>query len=1335
VPERRRIAIDTGAETSIARHRPCPDGRIATIAGLSTEKISTRTTTASIQTPNGQQHFDIQICPPTMDKLFNSLGVDALLGQPELKRLKIDVNHALEQPNDALQFRSGLTPTFSKTKLHTILTIHSRTTLRDADIYEYLKYIEGPGKSDDNYTIFDITFDDSLRGLKQTHSFQSTLRNNYSDIWQRTRDEMPHLLNPQMVQPHTELFKENATPLRMPPPKMSKARRQYWNRQRCIWLKAGMIRANPTSRWACIPHQVAKPMRSKAYPNVKNIRPVWNLARTNDRFQKIAPSYPHPIQQIYRILKYKYYFTTDLTKAFSAVGLAEGRTQEATSIWLPKGTSFALYSSTRLLLGGKNSATVFQNIFRTLLHDNISQEALDHTANFADDIVMAADSPNKLYQYVTEFMELAKKVNLKLNPRKTKFGRTTTFYGYTLDIDGKYCYSDEKLQNFMEVSEPKHDNGTIIAKELRSFLGVAIQMQRHVPNLATILQPLHKGTRKGRQMWTPELQQAFERTKKAMSTRRPLSDPDDTKQYHIESDASDAGMGSFLYQLEEDGSKRPISFFSKAFSAAERAKPTYYREAEAFITALENARLYMETSPFPLVIHTDQISLTWIFKSEKTKLTSWRLAKLMHIPVEVRYIRGENNTIADALSRRPILGQWKFATDIDVAMAKLIPLFSDAQQIWVYAANQTDPVAQNLRRAWNTKKVALDAINENTLKRTREFDVVVALPRAHDATRTASLLLASRRTTAILVPLDLIKEIQLPTEASLSDFTILVLASEHYAWIIHRPGIPTHTVCPISHISALADTPDGHELITAYGTSEDWAREYTVDDQNPYRSKGLRQQPSGLYTTEHEGQLRTIVPATRTNPLIRATHELLAHAGTRKTLSELRRLYIWPTIREDTKRLVSQCTCAAVRARHKLAHGNYRTRDWRGITSHWQIDFKSVAKSNNGCTTIMYAINSDGRFLKMWALPSRGAQHVLKALTQLVLEYRPQTIHSDNEGAMTGAAVTGFLAVQGVEQTFTESHHPESNGTAECVSAFINFCLRVLSTAEYKRWDTLIYKWCQAWNCTYKAVIRCSPFELLFGSPPNLPTAKIGRQDRDNAPYDLHAMIARINLRRNVFLRVAKWQTLRARHDCTERLNRGSTPVTYAEGESVFYYQPPHATRNGRRPKHQVSWYPGIVTAKRGTLYEVRDLTYQNNILRTVKNLARREPSDTTPPLALKESILSGEGIVIIWESKAYYAVIQRNNGTQTQVQIFGAKTSTTPDNTISFAPLYSTPRGLSFTPLSADDAAHTHVFDFSNPDTSSCFVFIRSVNLVDSKLPARHLAQIRTSRYDLATF
>lgn len=1268
--------------------------------------------------------------------MFDSLGIDLLIGKPDLARLRIDVNHAVAHTDKALRFLNGHSHKDTKTVLVTTspfrVAVVSKAPLRDPDIYAYLDYIEGPGKSDEIYSAHDVTFDDTLRGLPASRKFQYDLAHNYANVWQLSRDEMPRLLNPQLVAPHEERFKQNAKPLKMPPPKMSKARRRYWDRQRRIWLKAGMIRENNSSRWACIPHQVAKPMRSKTHSHIRNIRPVWNLSRTNDRFDKIVPSYPHPIEQIYRILQYRYYFKTDLTKAFSAVGLAPGPTQEATSIWLPTGTSYALYSSTRLLLGGKNSATVFQNIFRRLLQNHMSHEALEHTANFADDIIMAADTPEELYTYVREFLALAQKVYLKLNPRKTAFGRSTTFYGFTIDANNTYCYSDDKLQNFMNATPPTNADGSVNTTELRMFLGVAIQMQRHIPNLATILRPLHSATGKGRHIWTSALQRAFDATKRAMSTRHPLHKPDDKRQYHVETDASDAGIGAFLYQLEEDGStKRPICFFSRALTVHERAKPTYYREAEALISAIEHARLYMESSPYPLVVHTDQIALTWIFKSEKTKLTSWRLARLAHIPVEVRYIRGHDNSIADALSRRPFLGQWQFATDIDVALSRLPPYITTPRIMWVYAANQTTEVSRRLRTVWHTKKVYTDAINAKTIARIRDCDVIVAMPRAHDATRVASLLLASQRSSATLVPLDLLQHIQLPPETTLEHFTIVVLSDVNYAWIIHRPGSTAHVVCPVRHIDSLAHTPDGLSLIQAYGTAADWATEYVTSDTAPYKDSGLHKTPSGLYTVTLGDKVRTIVPATRQTPLIHATHELLAHAGATQTRHEINRYYTWPTLAADVKSFVGKCICAAARARHRLAHGNYRDRTWTGPCGHWQIDFKAVAKSTNGFAIIMYAICSDSRYLRIWALPSRAAKHVHSALRTFIHRFLPKSIHSDNEGAMIGAIVRGLLSVNNVTQTFTENYHPESNGTAERVSAFLNFCLRTLTDAQYRRWDELIALWERAWNCTFKDALQCTPHEVVIGHPPPLPTAVIGRLDVDTRDYDLHAMLAQTRTTRNMFIRIAKWQTLRQRHGRTIRLNRDINPITFTQGDAIFYYKPSNSRSSLRRAKHAPQWQPGVVVARRGTLYEVRDTSTDDIVLRTVKNIVTRTPSDISPTLALRDTIIAGEGVLVAYNGHIHYAVIQSRNDSQTLVQLYGADS---PDPSLAtFKALYRTPHGLRFQPSSLDDTILSHAFKFSNTDSDTCHVIARHVDLLENRLPRQHVTTVNASKLPLA--
>lgn len=1327
-----RLALDTGAEVSLARNTPCDKRRPDKISGLTRNAITTHVTHAHLRSDTRKYDFDIHVCPPRLNSLFDALQVDAILGAPELKQLCIDVNYHVAHANKPIRFYDASPRTSSHTPMSSLILIATRIPLRDTHIYQYLDYIDGPGRSDATYSADDVIFDETARGLPVTQRFRQQLAAEYKTVWQRTRDEMPRLLNPKLVPSHEELFTADAKPLRMPPPKMSKARRAYWNRQRKIWLDAGMIVPNPRSQWACIPHQVAKPMRSKTHSHIHDIRPVWNLARTNSRFAKIVPSYPHPLHQIYRILRYRYFFKTDLTKAFSAVGLKPGRTQEATSIWLPTATSYALYSSTRLLLGGKNSATVFQNIFRSLLEKNLSDDAMEHTANFADDIVIAADTLEDLYGYVRQFLDLALTVFLKLNPRKTRIGRTTTFYGFTIKSDGTYCYDDDKLQNFMAATPPRSADGSVIVKELRSFLGVAIQMQRHIPKLATLLQPLHHATRKGTHTWTPELQTAFDNAKKAMSTRRPLHAPDDTRPYFINCDASDAGIGAYLYQKTDDDAERPICFFSRALTVTERSKPVYYREAEALISAIEHAALYMESNPFPLTVFTDQVALTWIFKSEKTKLTSWRLAAIMHIPVNVVYIKGTDNVIADALSRRPFLGQWKFATDLDAALTLLIPRFSP-KRIWVYAANQTKDVSDRLRHAWSTTKVYNDAFNHASLGRKRSFDLIVAVPRAHDATRTATLILDTRRPSATLVPTDLLTQIRLPPDSQLTDFTLLVLSDAHYTWILQTTDAPSHTVCTVlTQIPALAGTPEGEDLLQSCGTASDWAGEYTTEDLHPYPKR--EQTSSGTYTVSQRNLTLTIVPATRRSALINTQHRLFAHASAMKTRRELQRYYIWPTLAADTAAHIRKCICAAARAHHHRAHGNYRDRDWTGPCKRWQVDFKPVTASKAGNAVIMYAICQDARYLYIWAIPSRSTESILPKLRILVNEHGIRSIHSDDERAMKSYEVRGLFKAHRITQTFSHGYHPQSQGTIERVSAFLDFGLRILTAAQYAVWCTFVPRWQRGWNFTYKNVICTTPYEIVFGKPPPHPTAAIGRLDHDNAGFDLHAMTTRVNADRDVFIQIAKWQTLRDRFERTLSLNKSATPITYAEGDAVFYFQPPKRAPRGRRPKHVVQWFPGVVTARRGTLYEVQDITHRTVILRTVQNLSPREHAATDPNPTLRHSILSGEGILLIWDNRLYYAVIQTTNGTQTRVQVYGA---TKPDIVDAvFRPLYRTARGLLFAPVTTDDPFLTHTFAFTNASSSATHVLQRNVTLEDNgSLSPSHHATVTSSACSLATF
>ena len=62
-------------------------------------------------------------------------------------------------------------------------------------------------------------------------------------------------------------------------------------------------------------------------------------------------------------------------------------------------------------------------------------------------------------------------------------------------------------------------------------------------------------------IWTDEHQTSFEAIKKVMSQETLLAFPDFNKEFHLHTDASDYGIGGYLFQII-DGSERPNAFIS-----------------------------------------------------------------------------------------------------------------------------------------------------------------------------------------------------------------------------------------------------------------------------------------------------------------------------------------------------------------------------------------------------------------------------------------------------------------------------------------------------------------------------------------------------------------------------------------------------------------------------------------------------------------------------------------------------------------------------------------------------------------------------------------------------
>ncbi len=191
------------------------------------------------------------------------------------------------------------------------------------------------------------------------------------------------------------------------------------------------------------------------------------------------------------------------------------------------------------------------------------------------------------------------------------------------------------------------------------FLGFTGYYQYFIQGYSQIARPLLDLTKKATPWhWNEEQQKAFEGLCDKMCEKPVLSQPDFTKMFYLQTDASAYGVGAVLSQ-EGDAANRkpkrhPVAYYSATSTPTEQRYDIYEREFLAVIKALENWRAYLIWTKTPFIIETDHKNLTF-WKSPKKlngRTARWH-KQLQDYDFRIVHIAGKINTPADALSRLP----------------------------------------------------------------------------------------------------------------------------------------------------------------------------------------------------------------------------------------------------------------------------------------------------------------------------------------------------------------------------------------------------------------------------------------------------------------------------------------------------------------------------------------------------------------------------------------------------------------------------------------------------------------------------------------------------------
>ena len=364
---------------------------------------------------------------------------------------------------------------------------------------------------------------------------------------------------------------------------------------------------------------------------------TMRLAVDYGRLNSISKKDVFPMPRIDELIdnlgKAKVFSKIDLVKGYYQIALEDDSKHLTAFSWNKK-----LYQFKRMPFGLVTAPQTFQRLMTRILGD------LEFVQCYLDDVVVYSKNLDEHRRHLRTVLKRFQEENLKLNKKKCQFGTDEiSFLGFQIK-NGAKSIPNDKIKAIVDYPRPQ------TKRELHKFVGMANFYRALIPNFSDMSKPLYDIINQRKFIWNEAGERNFALLKKKLTTFPVVHIPDLSKKFIVTTDASDIAMGAVLMQ-EIDGHKRVIEYASKTLDKAQRNYSTIEKEANSIIFALKKWQVYLEGKPFS--IESDHKPLTWLVSKKDCtgKLARWALLLQEFDIEEIRHIKGEENVVADALSR------------------------------------------------------------------------------------------------------------------------------------------------------------------------------------------------------------------------------------------------------------------------------------------------------------------------------------------------------------------------------------------------------------------------------------------------------------------------------------------------------------------------------------------------------------------------------------------------------------------------------------------------------------------------------------------------------------
>ena len=314
-----------------------------------------------------------------------------------------------------------------------------------------------------------------------------------------------------------------------------------------------------------------------------------------------------------------YYSSLDLKSAHNSIVLTERASYYLNCI-LP---NWKLIRFKQSPFGLKKINSTFNKVLYEILRD-LQMRKL--AIVYADDCILACRSKALHRRILMEVFRRFETEGIKLSINKCRlFCSKFQFLGFRLDEKG-VSLTDERIRSINNIPTPHN------LRSLQRLLGSLVYIAKFIPQLQCLLFPItellkHKGPGLP---WGQEQDEALNKIKGLVNQDMKLNFINTNRPLHMYVDSSAYGGGCALFQVDENGMKKPICFFSRKYHQ-DQVKSFSALELELcnLLDSLQRLKYYINLTSKPVVVHTDAKAICFLLRSQQSSQNP-RLARLMN---------------------------------------------------------------------------------------------------------------------------------------------------------------------------------------------------------------------------------------------------------------------------------------------------------------------------------------------------------------------------------------------------------------------------------------------------------------------------------------------------------------------------------------------------------------------------------------------------------------------------------------------------------------------------------------------------------------------------------